>query len=176
MTGLLKSFEHRYVKPWLRRFWPWRKKRLAGIRVHYMKHLDGGGSSFGQEYIALFRRNGMPAQGRAFEWCAGPGFIGFSLLGHSLCQSLCLADINPEAVEACRRTVKDNSLSERVTIYHSDNLATVPATERWNLVVGNPPHFIDDFLGSYWHTTQIGISTAPSSRPLNLIWPLAGWL
>ena len=89
----------------------------------------------------------MPAQGRAFEWCAGPGFIGFSLLGHSLCQSLCLADINPEAVEACRRTVKDNSLSERVTIYHSDNLATVPATERWNLVVGNPPHFIDDFLG-----------------------------
>jgi len=99
----------------------------------------------------------MPAQGRAFEWCAGPGFIGFSLLGNGLCRSLCLADINPLAIEACRRTIRANNLADRVTLYRSDNLHQVPAAERWDLVVSNPPHFVDDFAGDLrahdadWH-------------------------
>ena len=54
-------------------------------------------------------------QPRAFEWCAGPRFIGFSLLGHGLCDTLCLADINPEAVSACERTIADNALTDRVS-------------------------------------------------------------
>jgi tRNA G37 N-methylase Trm5 len=50
-----------------------------------------------------------------------------SLLGHGLCETLCLADINPQAVEACRRTIEDNRLGARVAVYHSDNLAGIPA-------------------------------------------------
>jgi methylase of polypeptide subunit release factors len=56
---------------------------------------------------------------------------------------LCLADVNPEAVEACRRTVAENGLEERVTVYHSDSLDGIPSSEQWDLVVGNPPHFSD---------------------------------
>ena len=78
-----------------------------------------------------------------FEWCAGPGFIGFALLGYGFCDTLCLADVNLEAVEACRRTVTQNRLAERVAVYHSDNLDGIPASEQWDLVVGNPPHFVD---------------------------------
>jgi tRNA1(Val) A37 N6-methylase TrmN6 len=78
-----------------------------------------------------------------FEWCAGPGFIGFALLGYGFCDTLCLADVNPEAVEACRRTVAQNRLAKRVTVYHSDNLDGIPASEQRDLVVGNPPHFVD---------------------------------
>jgi methylase of polypeptide subunit release factors len=85
----------------------------------------------------------MPRQGRVFEWCAGPGFIGFALLGYGFCDTLCLADVNPEAVEACRRTVAQNRLAERVAVYHSDNLDGIPASEQWDLVVGNPPRFVD---------------------------------
>ena len=84
-----------------------------------------------------------PGKARAYEWCAGPGFIGFSLLAHGLCETLCLADVNPEAVAACRRTVRENALDDRVSVYRSDNLADIPAAERWDLVVSNPPHFDD---------------------------------
>ena len=79
-------------------------------------------------------------QERTFEWCAGPGFIGFSLLGHGLTDTLCLADVNPAAVDACNETIRRNGLEGRVDVYVSDGLAAIPASERWNLVVGNPPH------------------------------------
>ena len=42
---------------------------------------------------------------------------------------------------ACRRTIADNGLSGKVTVYHSDNLSAIPIEERWDLVVGNPPFF-----------------------------------
>jgi predicted RNA methylase len=142
-----KRLEHDHIKPLLRRIRPWRQRTFAGIRVHYMKHLDGGGSGFGQDYIPLLASWQVPKQARAFEWCAGPGFIGFSLLGNGFCQTLCLADINPAAVEAARRTVQANRLGDRVSVYLSDNLSDIPATERWDLVVGNPPHFVDTFIG-----------------------------
>ena len=45
------------------------------------------------------------------------------------------------AVTACRRTIADNGLGGRVTVYHSDNLMAIPIEERWDLVVGNPPFF-----------------------------------
>ena len=127
--------------------WPWRKATFGGVRVHFQKHLDGGGSGFGQEYIPYLAGRGMPRQGRVYEWCSGPAFIGFSLLGHGLAETLCLADINPQAVDVCRRTVADNKLETRVSVYHADNLAGLPASEQWDLVVSNPPHFVDDLIG-----------------------------
>jgi predicted RNA methylase len=136
-----KQFESRYLKPLVRRLEPWRQVRYGGVNVHYKRHLDGGGSSFGQEYIPFLRDRAMPRQARVFEWCAGPGFIGFSLLGFDLCDTLCLADVNPEALAACRRTIAASGISDRVSLYRSDNLSGIPPSERWDLVVGNPPHF-----------------------------------
>jgi 16S rRNA G966 N2-methylase RsmD len=132
-----KRFRRRHLRPW-------RRVTYGDLRVHYKKHLDGGGSDFGQEYIPLLRSLGMPKQTRVFEWCSGPGFIGFSMLAHGLCESLCLADINDQAVEACRRTIRDNGLADRVSVYHSDNLKSIPSSEQWDLVVGNPPFYADD--------------------------------
>lgn len=139
--------EHGVIKPTLRSIWPWRCRTFGGVRVHFKKDLDGGGSGFGQEYISYLRNRGMPRQHRVFEWCAGPGFIGFSMLGNGLAETLCVADINPAAVAACRRTIKDNGLGERAVVYLSDNLADIPVSEKWDLVVSNPPHFVDDFHG-----------------------------
>jgi methylase of polypeptide subunit release factors len=140
-----KAFKRRYYKPLKRRFAPWRTVTYGGIRVHYKKHLEGGGTYFGQDFIPLLRGWNMPKQQRVFEWCAGPGFIGLSMLGNGLCETLCLADINPEAVEACQRTVADNKLESKVSAYLSDNLKDIPSSERWDLVVSNPPHFDDGY-------------------------------
>ena len=141
MASFLKTFERRVIKPRLRRLKPWRRTTYGDIAVNYRDHLDGGGRTSGMEYLPLFHDLGMPRQGRVFEWCAGPGFIGFSMLAHGLCDSLCLADINDEAVEACRRTIRENGLADRVSVYQSDNLTGIPASERWDLVVGNPPFY-----------------------------------
>ena len=126
----------------------WREVEYAGVKVSYKQRLDGGGSTFGQDYIKWLTALGMPRQRRVFEWCSGPAFIGFSMLAHGLCDTLFLADINPWAVEACRRTLQRNGLAGRVTVIHSDNLDQVPPNERFDLVVGNPPHFIDRLEGN----------------------------
>src|SRR5260221_6403832 len=112
---------------------------LGGIEVCFNDNLDGGGARYGQDYVVFVTRRVGPTQ-RTFEWCAGPGFIGFSLLGHRLTETLCLADVNPVAVEACEETIRRNDLADRVRVYLSDGLDQVPPTECWDLVVGNPPH------------------------------------
>jgi methylase of polypeptide subunit release factors len=110
------------------------------ITVQYAKALDGGGSSFGQQFLeAVVLTTGHA--GHVFELCAGPGLIGFSLLSQGLCDRLTLADINPHAVEACRSTIAENSLEHCCALYQSDVLEAIPPHESWDLVVGNPPHF-----------------------------------
>ena len=152
-----KRQRRHYIKPWLNKLEPWKHVSYSGLQVYFKKHLDGGGSDFGQDFIPFLELRKMPRQQRVFEWCSGPGFIGFSLLAHGLAETLCLADVNPEAVEACQRTIAENDLARRVSVYQSDNLKNIPNSERWDLVVANPPHFADDWiddLRSYddnWH-------------------------
>lgn len=143
----LRRIEHSIVKPWLRRIKRWRGVNYGDIRVNYKDHLDGGGRTTGLDYLSFFRDVGLPRQPRVFEWCAGPGFIGFAMLGYGFCDSLCVADVNPEAVAACKRTIKESRLASRVAVYRSDNLDNIPPTEQWDLVVANPPHFADSSAG-----------------------------
>lgn len=113
--------------------------RYNNIEVVYKKSLHGGGIRFGQQFIPIVRER-FGHVGHVFEFCAGPGFIGFSLLANKLCDRLTLADINPEAVKVCDETVKKNNLGTVVATYVSDCLDNIPETEKWDLVVGNPPH------------------------------------
>jgi predicted RNA methylase len=115
--------------------------RIFGLLVFDRDDLDGGGSAFGQDYMRALKEIGITNCSRAFEFCCGPGYIGYSLLAHGFCRSLALADINPVAVEAARTTAAFNGLTDRVSIYQSDGLAQIPASEKWDLVVSNPPHF-----------------------------------
>ncbi len=71
---------------------PYEIAEFGDIRVFFAPELDGGGSGYGQDYISFLQQNLGP-QNCVFEWCAGPGFIGFSILAHGLCDSLCLADV-----------------------------------------------------------------------------------
>jgi predicted RNA methylase len=145
--GLLKRVENELVRPALRWARPSRHISFAGIDISYRSELDGGGTDFGQAFIPFFQSCAMPKQKRVFEWCCGPAFIGFSMLGHNLCETLCLADINPAAIASCRNTVSTNKLEGCVSVYHSNNLENIPRSETWNLIVSNPPHFVDQYEG-----------------------------
>jgi methylase of polypeptide subunit release factors len=118
---------------------PYQTVSYNGITVYYSPDLVGGGEKYGQDYLAQIAER-FGTVGRVFEWCAGPGFMGFSLLAHGLCRSLCLADVNPAAVTACRETVRRNGLADRVAVYQSDCFDAIPLAEQWDLAIGNPPH------------------------------------
>lgn len=126
-------------------FMNYKNVKYKDIDVNYLPHLDGGGMGFGQEFVQVVKER-FGKVGHLFELCAGPGFIGFSLLANNLCDRLTLADINPEACRVCKETVQKNNLQDKVSVYQSDCLDSIPETESWDLVVSNPPHWgtLDD--------------------------------
>ena len=117
-----------------------------GLRLAWRPELDGGGRLMRHHFEPVVAHL-FGHVGRAFEFCAGPGFIGFSLLWHGLCDHLVLADVNPRAVDAINETVRLNDLQDKVTVYLSDGLEDIPEHERWDLVVSNPPHFPEQVRG-----------------------------
>lgn len=108
-----------------------------------LKGLDGGGSVLAVPFREFLMGCLTEPCERAFEWCAGPGYIGLELLATGFCKTLVLADVNPAAVESARATVRENGLEDRVTVYLSDNLNGLPPDERFDLVVANPPNYHD---------------------------------
>jgi methylase of polypeptide subunit release factors len=115
-------------------------QKYGAIDVAYIPELDGGGLTFGQQFIPVVRTL-FGHVDHVFEFCSGPGFIGFSLLSHGLCDRLTLADVNPAAVEVCKLTIAQNSLEDKCRVFLSDGLDSIPAGPSFDLVVGNPPHF-----------------------------------
>ena len=99
-------------------------ERYGRLDVYYTHELDGGGRTFGQQFIPFLRDRIGPVR-TAFEWCAGPGFIGFSMLSEGLCEHLALADVNPAAVEIAAKTVEENAL--RSTVESSARIASMPS-------------------------------------------------
>lgn len=112
-------------------------------RVFYDSWMDGGGTWFGQEYIDIIKQRYPQQFERCYEWCSGPGYIGFSLLDHGVCQSLCVSDIYDLAInKAVAETIKQNQLTN-VNAYHTGQVAGLPEHEKFDLVVSNPPHFLE---------------------------------
>lgn len=114
--------------------------KVKNIKILYNSKFNGGGATFGQLYIPILKRLSIKAN-NCIEVFAGPSFIGFSLLAFGICKYLTVADINDKALDNVRETVKYNRLKNKVKIYKSDVLDGIPEDNKFDLVVGNPPHF-----------------------------------
>jgi hypothetical protein len=114
-----------------------------GLEVYFLPDLDGDGTNQAASFVRFIKSHFPKGKRfpRILEWCAGPGFIGFSLLKEGLCDSLCLADINAKAIDCIKKTVESNGLGDAVTYHLSDNLDNIPLAERFDLVVANPPSY-----------------------------------
>ena len=117
---------------------PYPKIKYRNIEVSFLWPLNGGGIMYAYEFAHIILKKIGKVE-HAFEYCAGPGFIGFNLLANNLCDRLTLADTNPRSVELIKETIKSNHLQDKVTVYHSDCLDAIPEKEKWDLVVSNPP-------------------------------------
>jgi len=75
----------------------------------------------------------------AFEWCAGPAWIGMWLLENNICESLVTGDINKKTIDFVNKSSKKHNYNVRT--YHSDNLKSIPEHEKFDLVISNPPNY-----------------------------------
>lgn len=117
----------------------WQIVKYNGLKIYYLPALDGGGRDFVHDYQKLVKQL-FGKVDKVCEFASGCGFIGFSLLASGLCQKLCLIDVNPQAIKCCIKTIKSNGL-KNVTAYVCDVFDKIPKDAKWDLVVGNPPHF-----------------------------------
>jgi hypothetical protein len=137
-----------------------RRIQLGSVHVdvyYHAKH-DGGGATYGQQFLTAVPEL-LGSVDSIHEVCAGPGFIGFSLLGSGLCNQLHLSDCNMDELEAnVIRTVGASKLGH-VSTYSDWNQAP-----QVDLIVGNPPHYSEDVGGDLlsndiewaWHAEFLG--------------------
>lgn len=111
--------------------------------VFYSQNCNGGGTHEGQDFISVIKEK-YPTRvfDRMYEWCSGPGFITFSLLDHAIAKTACMTDIFDPALTWAEETINypSNNLKGRVDTYLLKDLALLPKTEMFDLVVSNPPN------------------------------------
>lgn len=117
---------------------------FAGVAILDRPGQQRGGLALGRDFPRVLNELGIGRARNLFEFAAGPGYIGFSLLAFGWGESLTLSDIDAEGLETARRTAALNGLEDRVRIFPSDVLEDIPDDRRWDLVVANPPHFLPD--------------------------------
>ena len=79
---------------------------------------------------------------RCLEWCSGPGFIGFAVLAYEICNNLTLVDRHAPCAASVADTVLSNQCADRAQFFNLDSIASLPASETFDLVVANPPHYL----------------------------------
>jgi len=114
-----------------------------GFYVSYNSDEDGGGTWFGQEYVTVIRNRYPGRFKRCLEWCSGPGFIGFALLAHDLCEHIVLMDQHLPLTESVKETIDRNQVESQVTFYCCDRIEQLPEHEKFDLIVANPPHYLE---------------------------------
>jgi hypothetical protein len=127
-----------------------------GITIKYHPFMECGGilrAPMFIESLSLIAPNRV--FNRCLEWCSGPGFIGFSLLGKGLCKQLDLADIWQPSLDAAQNV----EVSCNVNTWHIRELSDIHPSQKYDLIVGNPPWFPGNLLQSNRLTCDPGLLT-----------------
>jgi hypothetical protein len=127
-----------------------------GITIKYHPLMECGGIVRAPMFIEVLS---LIAPNRIFnhclEWCSGPGFIGFSLLGKGLCKQLELADIWKPSLDAAQNV----ETPCHVNTWHIRQLSDIPSSQKYDLIVGNPPWFHGNLLQNNRLTCDPGLVT-----------------
>ena len=136
---------------------------IAGLDVSTSDETDGFGFNTCQEAVYIFNEF---AQGRKFdnvlECFCGPGYYGLGLWKGGIAKNISFSDIAPEAEEVMRMTFDENNID--FPFYLSDNFDNIPK-QKFDLIVGNPPHFNFKILES--NEMQPSIHEDRKMRDLN---------
>lgn len=101
--------------------------------------INGGGVVQRDFFVKKAQSTGKKYK-RGFEWCAGMGIIGYDLLAKDYCEHIVFNDKFPLAIENCLQNSRNNNIDNLVTGYIGNSISVIPKSEKWDLVVANPPH------------------------------------
>lgn len=122
-------------------------ENVYGVDVYYTDRSDGGGLSIYKDLVVVMQKlYGNKKWNHCFEWCAGPGFMGFSVLANNWCDKLSLGEIYTPSMIDSKITIARNNL-KNVDTYLSDNFKSISENIKFDLIVSNPPHFNTDRYG-----------------------------
>jgi len=114
-----------------------------GIKIKYHPSMEGGGIYRAPMFLEVLS---LIAPNRIFnhclEWCSGPGFIGFSVLGKGLCKQLDLADIWQPSLTAASEV----KAPCKINTWHIRNLSDIQPPRLYDLIVANPPWWPGNLL------------------------------
>lgn len=137
------------------------------ITVYFENNLNGGGRSFGSDMHEIVRQlYPNTVFDNCFEWCSGPGYIGFEILSHGICNNLWLGDIYRPSISAVEKTIANlpAKYKDKVSAIHLHCVDVIPDTLKFNLIVANPPH---------WNT--LGETIASKIKFLDRVSADVGW-
>lgn len=115
----------------------------CGYNVTYDQSLEGGGIDQRRDFIYIINKIGKPLYQNALEWCSGPGVIGFELLGFNKTKHINFMDYHKPAIDSCIDNSIKNKVEDKVSVYLSDNIKSLPNDKKFDLVVANPPHMFN---------------------------------
>ena len=112
--------------------------------IYWTDEIDGCGNTMIDDFLDA---TSFITQDKKFyntlEWCSGPGFWGFGLLGTGKTEKITLSDVWEPNKPAVLKTILQNNLDEKAQFFLSDNFKSIPE-QTFDLIVANPPHFNGD--------------------------------
>lgn len=114
-----------------------------GIHIEWNHGDDGGGSVQYADFINAI--GSQKTYNKCLEWCAGLSAITYSLFDEKIINEAVLMDIHEPALQQAMLNAKNNNLLDKIKYYVCDEVKKLPSTEKFDLVVGNPPHSMHGF-------------------------------
>lgn len=114
-----------------------------GETIDHPWYLAGGGDMYYPSFIRAIKHAGKIKYNTAFEWCFGHGRIGWEILTKGLCDQLVFNDCYKLAVETGEKNAAKLGYTDAVRGYHTASISALPKFEKFDLVIGNPPHTVD---------------------------------
>jgi methylase of polypeptide subunit release factors len=128
---------------------------ISGAEITHPVWLCGGGQNHKRYFLKAI---GDKKYKNAFEWCAGHGEIGFEIITAGICETLAFSDLHPGSEEWCLKNAELLNLSGKVRAYTTPVISAIPTSEKWDLVVGNPPNAMGVDLGALAGFRRAGLS------------------
>lgn len=110
-----------------------------GLHIDWIGGLDGGGSTQYKDflnYLGQYPRH----YSHCLEWCAGLGAIGYSILDAGICEKISFNDLYRPAQTFILANAIANDITDKVKFHFGDSVKVIPTDQKFDLVVGNPPH------------------------------------
>jgi methylase of polypeptide subunit release factors len=119
-----------------------------GQKLYCDWHLDGGGTDYRNYFLKAIADFGKSHYNFAYEWCCGHSILGFEALTNGICDTLAISDCHDLAVNTSLDNAKRLGYEDKVIGYITPKISNIPNTEKWDLVIGNPPNSMngDNFI------------------------------